>query len=181
MRNITYTKLMAVTAFLLAGSAFAQSKPPGHWPLPEGCYIRNYSADHVAKHPMQVVKEIRVRFHLWERDPYASIRLKTTNQGHVRQHSQGGQIFEEGSECVLEPWPEGLGAPVGWTCHSLMNSGGIYLQKFDDAALLFKTKKFILGEGESFVGAMDLAEQPDKWVTYKLFRVNDAECVDREG
>ena len=183
MRNITCIKLIAgpVAAFLLAGNVFAQSKPSGNWPLPQGCYSRNYSADHVAKHPKQVVKEISVRFHIWEGDPFAGIRLKTTNQGHMRQSGQGGQIFEEGSECILEPWPKGLGAKIGWVCLSSTNSGGIYLQRFDDDMLIFRTKGFVLGESESLLGVMDLAELPDKWVTYKLFRVDGAQCVYQEG
>jgi len=160
---------------------FAQSKAPGNWPMPTGCYARSYSADHLAKHPQQVIQKIMVKFGTWERSPVAGLQVIAANQGLARENNQGGQHFAMGSECYVEPWPDGMGAKLGWICLSATNSGDIFLSRFDDKMLVFRTKQFVMGESENPLGVLDLAEVPDQWVTYKLRKADDAQCVDWEG
>ena len=165
MRNITYIKSLGVLA-LMALPLQAQSAPP------QGCYQRDYSDQHLAKNPAQVVDQIAVKFGQSGGDRVAQMSVLTANQGHVRASGHGGQMFEQYLYCFAPS-----GGDKNWTCSVECDGGSMEILRADGKTLLFRTNYLLVGESDECGGPIDLAEIQDKSVTYKLTRVANSQCA----
>lgn len=165
MRNITYINAL-VLGVALALPVQAQSAPP------EGCYQRNYSQQHLAKNPDQVVEQIAVKFGQKAADRIAQMSVLTANQGHVRASGNGGQLFDQYLYCFAP-----RGGAKNWTCSVECDGGSMEIMRADGKTLLFRTDYLLVGDSKECGGPVDLAEKINTQVTYKLTRVADSQCA----
>lgn len=138
--------------------------------LEPGCYRRAYSGEHLARHPDQVVQIIKLRIGDWvtnvSRD--ASVLVMGAGQGHSRDLSK--VVMSQQLFCGTESNSQ--------LCRAECDAGSLVVTKQSGDTLLFKTRYLLVDEdaNDGCGGTMDLAEQPDTWVTYKLFRVGPESC-----
>ena len=161
MRNIIFTSIAAIT---ISGMALAEPT--------FGCFTRDYSDDHLAKHPEQIVDQIRLKL---KRQPeygewIGLLDVKTANQGHVRTGGHGGEYFSQFLIC----WENGGTRGCSVEC----DGGSFDITKDDGKILQFRTQYLMVGETEECGGAVDLAEKRNQPVSYRLTRADDAACAD---
>lgn len=163
MRIVTTSILALGLALGLVGGAQAQDFRPG-------CYERIYTDAHLAKQPAQVVKLIRLKIGNWmtEVAREGSMMVIPADQGHVRGQVIVGQPLMQFLICGNE-----AGDPV---CQVECDGGSLELRKISDISLTCRTRYMLVGLGEECGGALDLAEVPGTWVSYRLDRVDDAKC-----
>lgn len=168
MRSIIYTSLAAT---LIAGSVSAQD-------ITRGCFERDYSSDHLASHPMQVVDDIKLRVY---DDDYgnviAEMLVLTADQGHVTQSGLGGQSFWQFLLC----WDNGgLGG-----CAVECDGGNFEIEIDDGKVLQFVTDGLLVGDTDECGGPVNIAEVPAVFepeyipgepVSYRLYRTDDMAC-----
>ena len=169
MRSITFTSLVSIC---LAGTASAQD-------ITRGCFERDYTAEHLASHPLQVVDDIKLRFY---DDEYGNVLAEmlvlTANQGHVAKDGLGGQTFWQFLLC----WDNGgLGG-----CSVECDGGGFDIEIDDGNTLQFVTQGLWVGETDECGGAANIAEVPPRYegdefipgepVSYRLYRTDDTAC-----
>ena len=134
-----------------------------------GCYHRDYSASHLAKHPKQVVDWITM---IVEKDAsgytFARMLVGTANQGHVKRAGLGGQVFKQWLSC----WEDGGRAMCGVDC----DGGNFRVTKQSGSSLTFQTDYLMVGDTGECGGAIDLAEVPGKPVKYRLDVVSESAC-----
>ena len=58
--------------------------------VPMGCYLRDYSPDHLAKHPEQVVDRISILFRPGNQFTAAEVNVLFADQGHAARDGYGG-------------------------------------------------------------------------------------------
>ena len=135
-----------------------------------GCYERDYSATHLTRHRLQVVDRIVLRiFEQQGAGKFASMWVKTANQGHVAASGHGGQRFSQFLLC----WSDnGVNA-----CSVECDGGRMQVTKQDAKSLTFRTKYLLVGNTEECGGPVDLAEVQNQPVSYRLNRVSDAVCA----
>lgn len=150
----------------LAGADTVQADPT------YGCFSRDYSAAHLAKHPAQIVDTIRLKLmNQPEYDAWIGLMdVKTANQGHVRRSGHGGQTFSQFLIC----WEDGGKRGCSVEC----DGGSFDIKREDGNVLDLRTRYLMVGETEECGGAVDLAEENYRWVTYRLKRMADAACAD---
>jgi len=156
--------LMVLTACaLLIGPVSAGPK------ITNGCFMRDYSAAHLAKNPNQVVDWIRLKvFQDAYDDTVADLDVIFADQGHAAGSEFAGRVTGQ----VLHCW-ESNGA-VG--CSVDCDGGSFIVRRDDGDVLVFETEGLMLGDTESCGGAITLAEEVGKPVRYRLNRVDDAAC-----
>lgn len=165
MRNITYiNSLIFITGMALP----IQAEPAA----PTGCFERQYSQEHLAKNPDQVVGQIVVKFGTAGNDVIAQMRVLTADQGHVQQAGNGGRAFGQYLYC-FEP----RNGDKNWICSVECDGGSMNITRADKKTLLFSTNYLLVGDESQCGGPVDLAEKPDQKVTYKLNRVADSQCI----
>ncbi|MCP3971522.1 MAG: hypothetical protein GY717_14635 [Rhodobacteraceae bacterium] len=156
------TIIAAVVTALAGGAALADGPPPG-------CYHRDYTDAHLAKHPNQVVDWITM---IVEHDQYghdvARMRVYTANQGHVRRSGHGHRVFDQFLFC----WDDGRRARCGVEC----DGGGFVMTRYTGKSLTFETRNLWIGDTDECGGAIDLAEIPGRAVKYRLDRVSASIC-----
>ena len=130
-----------------------------------GCYARDYSPAHLAAHPDQVVRTIKIRILAADQDTGVGARLwvSLADQGHVRAEGLGGTDLDSDLYCSADR------SSCGIEC-----DGGNFEVAQDGDRLSLTTSRIIVGGGCE--GATDLAEQPDTAVTYLLTRAPDMIC-----
>jgi len=154
---------IAVLATSLGLPALGQEGPS------PGCYMRDYSDAHLARHPDQVVDWIKMR--VMDDDfgnRTAVIRAKFAHQGHVMRSGHGGRIMDNYMIC----WRSGGTAFCGVEC----DGGTIEFLRDDASGVLFRTQGVAIGDVEGCGGVTNLAEVPGQYVSYKLNRVSNAQC-----
>lgn len=151
-----------IAALFLATPLHAEDLRPG-------CYYRDYSAQHLAAHPDQVVDWIKM---VVEKDSYgdtvARMLVASANQGHAKLNTRGGRLFEQWLFCYKE---NGRTA-----CAADCDGGRFFVTRQTRDSLTFETKYLMVGENEDCGGALDLAEIAGKSVKYRLDRVSDSAC-----
>jgi len=165
VRNITFINTLALCT-VMALPADAQSA------LPQGCYVRDYSAEHLAKNPNQVVDRISVSFRQNAGDKVAQMSVLTADQGHAGADGHGGQLFAQYLYCFA-----GNGGAKNWTCSVECDGGSMEITRVDGKILEFRTDYLLVGEIDECGGAVDLAEVVGQRVIYRLNRVADSQCV----
>lgn len=155
MPNTTFISLLFGLA---AGSALAEVS----------CYTREYSDEHLASNPQQVVRDILVR--LTDNPRRDGVRMSATlaDQGHVAGTGVAGQTLNQGLFCLQDT--------DALRCGVECDGGLITVTRQDDEVLEFRTEYLVVGDTESCGGTADLAEVPGQSVTYRLFRVDPALC-----
>ena len=63
-------------------------------------------------------------------------------------------------------------------CSVECDGGSFEITRDDGTVLDLRTRYLMVGETEDCGGAVDLAEENDRWVTYRLMRAADAACAD---
>ena len=154
---------LLMLAAVLAGGAQAGGPAPG-------CFERSYSADHLARHPEQVVERIVLQILTNGENTAARLWVNTARQGHARAEGLGGQRFAQ----VLECWDDADGRGF---CAVECDGGNFTVTKRDAKSLTFETKYLMVGDTEECGGAVDLAERPRELVTYRLNAAADAICA----
>ena len=161
MRSITFTNTLLGAAFL-ASAGQAEN-------IPFSCFYRDYTDEHLAAHPTQIVDEIWMRF---DEDVYGyqfvDILVRTANQGHAAKDGLGGQLFDQTVHC----WDnEGVLA-----CAVDCDGGYMEVEAHDGEMLQFRTQNLWVGDTEECGGAIDLAEIPGQPVSYRLYATDDLAC-----
>ena len=147
----------------MAGQGLAEAN------LTQGCFLRDYSDAHLAKHPKQIVDWIRLKVF---KDQYnqtvADMDVYMAHQGHVVQSGHAGQVLA----AVLHCWESQGRVGCGVDC----DGGSFYVKKDDGRTLVFETEGLMVGDTENCGGAVSLAEEFGKSTTYLLKRVDDSVC-----
>lgn len=151
-----------------------------------GCFVRHYSAEHLAARPDQIVASIWLKTSTFlfphagmepELIHLAGLVVLTARQGHVEKAGLGGQVLDAGLFC--HPPNQ---SHEDWVCSIDGDGGAIYITRDDGKVLVFRTQYLSVGELENDDGTFgggrvfNLAEKPETYVTYRLYRVDDAVC-----
>ena len=148
-------------------------------PLPQGCFARDYSLEHLATHPDQEV----ARMVLWadiatdgEYPAEAVLAVWMADQSPYTpgQRMDGWFLCEQG-KCSNE-------GASGAACDAQRDRGGFTVTGFDKGtagtsdAVLITTDFLLVKSRDNCAVEADLAETPGKPTTYRLLRVNEAVC-----
>ncbi|SMY08579.1 hypothetical protein [Flavimaricola marinus] len=161
MRNIICISLMLAT-------------PAAAQPLFDpSCYARDYSPEHLASQPDQIVDEFLLQFsHDTKYDQtFAWISVELTDQGHVAGTPLAGQTLDQGLIC----WVDDVTAGCSVEC----DGGWFEVTRNDGNILELRTDYLLVGDTEGCGGAVDLSEGPGRTTTYRLMRVANAICDER--
>ncbi len=164
LRSALVAPVAALFVFASSGGVLAD---PSY-----GCFTRDYSDAHLAKHPAQIVNSIRLK--LMKQPQYGEwiglMDVKTANQGHVQRSGHGGQTFTQFLIC----WDQGGKRGCSVEC----DGGSFDITRDDGKVLDLRTRYLMVGETDECGGAVDLAEENYRWVTYRLMRAADVACAD---
>ncbi len=168
MPNITRIKqFLALAILLLPASGWA-----GGYDWPQGCYAREYSDTHLVSQPNQVVAAIWLNFYHQQGNDFAALSVVTSEQGHAAKSGLGNQFFDQFLICS-DPGRSGSDRAV---CAVECDGGSFWIKAFDGKVLDIRTQYLMAGDTEGCGGAINLAEKPGQPVTYRLYRVDDAQC-----
>ena len=150
------TRLAALIAFAaVGGAASALAETPA-----QGCYAREYSAQHLAEHPDQGVAALR----LWFFDESAAddshaalVEARMADQGQGARDGVGGDVLTQYALCDADR-----------SCYVECDGGIFETAILPDGDLQLTTRFFALGEGDACGGGSDLAEIRGEETTYRL-------------
>ena len=167
-----FCKREALGAVVATGVAFgagvALAEGPQH-----GCYMRDYSEAHLAKHPTQIVDWMT----LWvyedeDRDTMANMTVGFARQGNVRGTVFAGETVSQALVCFDMDGVPGCGVEC---------DGGYFTVERDQAdGMTIETRYLLVGDTDECGGAVDLAEVEGQAVRYRLNRVDSGQCVSGE-
>ena len=163
---------LAVGAALALCLAFAAGPARADGPEP-GCFLRDYSDAHLARHPDQVADRMVMRVAVQSTGTtVADLWVTLANQGHVRRSGRGGHRLWQFLVC----WSEGGRALCGVEC----DGGVMEVTRQDGKGLTFRTDYLLIGPTDQCGGEIDLAEVPGQAVSYRLNRVSGTVCEGEE-
>lgn len=167
----------ALAALLLAAAVPAWATPPN------GCFARDYSPEHLAAHPEQVVAAISIEFHPGTLEDglnagpgstVAVLDVTLANQGHVTTESAPEDGFPDGfggermyNAFVCEAGSDHCGSPC-W--------GGFDITASSPDGITIRTDGLWVGMGQDCGGFTDLTERPGEPVSYALTRAPASAC-----
>ena len=155
-------------ATLLASPAFAR--------IPQGCFIRDYPEEHLAKNPNQHVASLRISIgpDPWGNDFIAAIVTgRFSDQGRARAEGFSKRSFRQAAFC---------GETGGkTTCQVECDGGNFTIRSVKDDVLEIETGTFTLevkgGESDEGCGGLsDLLESGSRKTSYRLTRAPAAAC-----
>ncbi|WP_421704381.1 hypothetical protein [Aliiroseovarius sp.] len=164
MRNITYIKA-ALTGVLMGAPAFAADL--------DGCWTRAYDKDHLMGQPGQVVEKIMFGAFPGAdgTSATADMVVVAANQGHAASQGLGGQKLVQFLLCYADKT-----AKAGWRCAVECDGGSLEITRLDEDMLEFRTDYLLIGNTDGCGGALDIAEAPGQFVTYRLYRPSGPHC-----
>lgn len=164
MRNTIFIKA-ALAAVLMTGPALSQEL--------DGCWTRAYDKDHLRGQPGQVVEKIMFGAFPGSdgKTATADLVVVAANQGHAARAGLGGQKLVQYLFCQADKT-----AGAGWRCASECDSGSLEITRIDDKMLEIRTDYLMVDGSETCGGALDLAEKPGQFVTYRLYRPSGPNC-----
>ncbi|TCL09930.1 hypothetical protein BXY66_1997 [Shimia isoporae] len=134
-----------------------------------GCYARDYSAAHLAKHPKQVVDDVVLWIYEDELgNKLADMDVTFAKQGHVAASMFAGQTLNQFLLCFDSRGRAG--------CAVECDGGAFVVVKDTPEAMTIETEFLLVGDTEECGGAVDMAEVPGKAVRYRLNRVAASQC-----
>ncbi|WP_133122590.1 hypothetical protein [Yoonia maricola] len=143
--------------------------------LPLGCYVRDYSLQHLQAHPDQVVDRISLDFSQLDdltRDITAvDVEVLLADQGHAAREGYGGQRVLQSAANFMSPLE----------FHTDCDGGSFAVIRFSLESVLIETTGFrLIGDDMTCVDEFvetDLSEQvPGSPTRYLLYRAEDAAC-----
>lgn len=157
VKNITFVSLI----FFSAAPAVAQD-------VPTGCFLREYSQEHLAKNPEQIVERISILFTQRDRIVGADVQVLLADQGHAARDGYGGMRAFETAGNFSEPLRFDIECDGG-SFHVLAN---------DAAGITIETEYFRLTDGECGGETVrsNLIEDGSESTKYRLFRSDDKTC-----
>ncbi|MCB1390881.1 MAG: hypothetical protein KDK12_17330 [Rhodobacteraceae bacterium] len=161
MRKARVPSTIFTSLALLAAPATAQS-----WP--EGCFTRQYGADHLASQPAQIVDRIALRLRHDENGTNFRLIVRLAAQGHAGADGFGGMVMSEEGFCT-----------DGQPCYVYCDGGGFTLSAAHDDSIDITTTYMRIARGDACDGTSevsDLSEGPGQSTTYRLFRSRDVLC-----
>jgi len=166
----------ALSVAMLAEPVMAQG-------VPEGCYVRDYSASHLAEQPAQVVDWMQLWVYSEEGfNRQANMLVGFSNQGHVAKTKHAGRVLDQYLSCFEYDGRRG--------CSVACDGGSFTVTRDAGDSMTIETRYLMVGETDTCGGAVDLAEKPGQSVKYKLYRADASQCeaartvydfVDTEG
>ncbi len=152
-------------AVLLASPALAGD-------LPQGCFARDYTADHLKKNPRQNVASLRLNFlkgtEMSGGAPTMEVIVRLADQGRARAEGMGGQMLTQTAYCF-----ESGGT---WTCGVECDSGIMEIGRLSGDTLEVRTDYFWVGDTDECGGAFDLAED-NGTTTYRVKKAAASACL----
>lgn len=136
--------------------------------VPMGCYTREYSSDHLAQHPEQVVERMSILFTQAEWGVAADVQVQLADQGHAARDGYGGMRVSELAGNFNEPLNFGV------EC----DGGQFEVLSNDSTGIMIETSQFRLTDdgcgGDGIYST--LGEENSSTTRYKLHKSNDVEC-----
>jgi len=135
-----------------------------------GCWARDYDAAHLAAHPAQVVRSMRLYV-----DPGPAVGLAAIlsvvleDQGRVRGQGLAGRRLEQYLMC----FDDDAGRI---TCGVECDGGSFEVLSLTADRVDIRTSWLLVGDVDDCGGAVDIAEVENQPVTYRLLRAPDADC-----
>lgn len=159
MRSIIFT-----SAVLAAGLASAEPI------VTQGCFERVYDDAHLAAHPDQVVRTIRLWGGYWPEYDQTDVNIvaEMADQGHAGRDGLGGRWLDQVASCWGDAGERG--------CSVDCDGGTFTILRDDGDEFVFRTSGFTIGPAEECGGSSNLAERAGEPTTYRLFRVPDENC-----
>jgi hypothetical protein len=132
-----------ILALILLGttSAIAQS-------VPMGCYSKDYTEEHLARHPEQVVDRISVLFIHRDGRILADVQVLLADQGHAGRNSYGGARV---SEFAVNPNNYDVSKRFSVDC----DGGGFDVIEVDAESIVIETNGFRLSSNSCTNGLDD--------------------------
>jgi len=162
------SKAPARTALALAALALAlplSAQAQTALPAAGGCWLRDYDAAHLARHPQQHVAGLRIWF-------YDAVRGDPESRtAAVEARLAGGRVLTSHHACRGQPGATGI------QCHTDCDGGWFTPQPRADGRLDIITDRVWIGDPEDGCGgAIDLAEVGRRTV-YRLSAAPDTACA----
>ena len=150
--------------FLATSSAIAQS-------VPMGCYTKDYSDDHLARNPEQVVDQISILFIHRGGTITAAVRVLLADQGHAGRDGYGGM---EVSEFAVSAGDYNVSRRFNVDC----DGGGFDVIESDSESLVIETSRFRLSGNNCIneLSGSSLVEDGSSSTRYKLERPGEMTC-----
>lgn len=155
-----YFNVFAFSAFI-ASSVAAQD-------VPGGCYVREYSEEHLARYPEQVVDRISILFGPYDGTVFADVKVVLADQGHAARDGHGGAYLSETAGNFSSPLKFGV------EC----DGGSFDVISFDENAITIETSRFRIsrdGCGGDGINS-NLAESGSSSTNYTLNRAELGAC-----
>ncbi len=157
--------LAGLVALALAAPAMAQD-------LPQGCFARDYSADHLKKNPRQNVASLRLNFlkgtEMSGGAPTLEVIVRLADQGRARAEGMGGAMLTQTAYCFEDGGK--------WTCGVECDGGIMEIGRIKGDTLDVQTNNFWVGNTDECGGAFDLAEG-NGTTTYRLQKAAASACL----
>ncbi|WP_299349730.1 hypothetical protein [uncultured Shimia sp.] len=145
-----------------ASTAFAEGPPVG-------CYKRDYSDVHLAKHPTQVVDEISLRvYDDGHNNILADMFVTFADQGHVAGSWIAGKTTDQFLLCFDYEGRSG--------CAVECDGGNFFVSSETSDSLTIETSRLMVGPTDDCSGEIDLAEVPGQLVKYRLMKAEPGAC-----
>lgn len=147
---------IALAALALPAAAAAQA-------VPNGCYSRTYSAEHLAANPEQVVEWITLAFYPEDNlsgQVQTRLRVRLADQGHAARDGVGGMVMMQFLSNFVQPD----------AFHVDGDGGSLRITQLDAAGLIFETGGLFISPGGDFFekDRSNLSEGPGRLTTYRL-------------
>lgn len=144
--------------------------PAGAQTVPDGCYMRTYSAEHLAANPAQVVEWITMFFAPISGGTDTSIRVRVqmANQGHAARDGVGGMMMTQDLSNFY--------AAASYNVDG--DGGSLQVTSVDASGLTFHTFGVFLSPGGDFFEdhTSTLSEGSNGPTTYRLYTAAPSAC-----
>ncbi|WP_224815883.1 hypothetical protein [Hasllibacter sp. MH4015] len=158
MKRLRALSTICISAMLCSGAADAQG-------FPAGCFVRDYSPEHLATHPEQGIAGLRMLFDT--ADLTVSIVAVTSYGGQALRDGVPGRLLIANALCDSDG-----------RCDIPCNGGGFWLHRDEGETILIRTDGARVAERtcDPDASGTDLVEVPGEVTTYRLTRVPLESC-----
>ncbi len=154
-------RISTFSLFFVAAAAVAQD-------VPTGCYFREYSREHLAKNPEQIVKRISIQFTQRDEVVGADVQVLLADQGHAKRDGFGGMRASETAGNFSEP------SRFDVEC----DGGSFHVLRSDASGITIATEWFRLTDGDCGAETVrsNLIEDGSESTKYRLNRSDEIAC-----